>query len=275
MRFVMIRSCLSMALAGLLCLLAASAQAQVSFELAASPSRFELTGRPSGRIGQTLSLFNVGGSQAEVAVRTLDFTFSESGQIGYQEDLSPASCRPWVTLERRSLRIQPRTRGTLRFQVDVPPGTPRGECRFMLAIEGRDPAYQVRMEGQGAQMSMPVAGRIAVAVYVAVDGARPRLELQEFAMRELDGRRVPALTVRNAGDAHSRLDGVLDAVNADGLRFEVVPDGSPILPGQTRVLPLQVRSEPGRPVPSWSVPLKVKGRVEWTEGSFRVDTELR
>ena len=70
------------------------------FEMAISPSRFELSGKGGTRIGQTLDLQNVGNQPTEVAVRTIDWSFSEDGAVSYHDALQPDSCRPWVTLER-------------------------------------------------------------------------------------------------------------------------------------------------------------------------------
>ena len=53
------------------------------------------------------------------------------------------------------------------------------------------------------------------------------------------------LTVSNTGDAHGRLEGSLDAVDNKGRRFELVPEGTPILPGQTRTLALMPKGEDG------------------------------
>ena len=70
------------------------------FEIAVSPSRFELAGKPAGRLGQSLNIFNVGTTPTEVALRTLDWTYSADGNVTYHDELMPGSCRPWVTLVR-------------------------------------------------------------------------------------------------------------------------------------------------------------------------------
>lgn len=263
-------------LAALLGGLVPPAAAQSPFEVAVSPSRFELSGKPGGRVGQSLSIYNVGGNPTEVSIRTLDFDFAEDGQITYLDALSPGSCRPWVTLERRSLRVQPRARSSFRFQVEIPADAPRSECRFMVAIEGREPAYQVRMDGnQGAQLSMPVSGRIAVVVYLAINGAQPKLEVSRLGVVEAEGRRIPSIVVRNSGDAHGRLEGALEAVNARGEKFEMVPDGSPVMPGQTRVLLFQARADSARKTPELVLPLKATGQLEWAQGTFKIDSEFK
>jgi fimbrial chaperone protein len=79
----------------------------VPFEVAISPSRFELQGRNTQRIGQSLEIHNIGNEATEVSVRTIDWSYSEQGNVSYHDDLQPGSCRPWVTLERRTMKVAP------------------------------------------------------------------------------------------------------------------------------------------------------------------------
>ncbi|WP_295371352.1 hypothetical protein [uncultured Pseudacidovorax sp.] len=245
------------------------------FELGAAPSRYELASKPGDRVGQVLDLQNMGNATTELTLRTLDWTYTAEGQIGYHDELLPGSCRPWVTLERRSLKLGPMEKRRFRFQIDVPPDAPRQECRFMIAIEGVEPAYQALVREQGLNLRLPVSGRIAVAVYVAVGGAAPRLVLESAGMREQQGRRQPVVVVRNDGDAHGRLSGSLDARGADGRQQEWLAEGTPVMPGQTRQLLLSPRPEEGivpKPLP---LPVRTTGLLDWEEGSFRVEAEFR
>jgi fimbrial chaperone protein len=251
------------------------AQAQ-SFEVAISPSRFEVTGRPGGRIGQSLNIFNVGPTPTQVQVRTLDWHFSDQGVISYYEDLQPGSCRPWVTLERKVVSVPARSRANFRFQVDVPPDAPRGECRFMLGVEGVEPAHSVQLPGAaGTQLSLPVSGRIAVAVYVMVGGAQPKLEIKQMGVMQVEGQPRAVVTVANTGDAHGRLEGSLEATDSKGQKFELLPEGTPVLPGQTRTLPFHVKAEPNRPAPAIAFPVKAEGQLDWDHGSFKVTMEFK
>ncbi|MBC5785114.1 hypothetical protein H8N03_19360 [Ramlibacter sp. USB13] len=262
-------------LAGALALAAAWPVQAAPFEVAVSPSRFEVAGKPGGRIGQSINIFNVGNTPTEVSVRTLDWTYSAEGNIGYHEELLPGSCRPWVTLERRTVRVPQQGKLAVRFQVDVPAGTPRGECRFMLALEGVEPAYQAQLQGGGASLSLPVSGRIAVAVYVAVDGAAPKLEVRQVGVKAINGKPTPVITVANTGDAHGRLDGGLASVDAKGLKFDLLPEGTPIMPGQTRTLPFAPRAEGQQKAIEYTLPVKSEGQLDWELGSFKVDVEFK
>lgn len=261
------------------CALAAAALPALApaapFEVAVSPSRFEVAGKSGTRLGQSINIYNVGRAPTEVSVRTLDWTYSPEGNVTYHDALQPESCRPWVTLERRTVRVPQQGRLAFRFQVDIPAGTPRGECRFMLAIEGVEPAYQAQLQGGTASLSLPVSGRIAVAVYVAVDGAVPRLEVRQVGVKAINGKPTPAITVANTGDAHGRLEGGLASVDAKGLKFDLLPEGTPIMPGQVRTLPFTPRVESGQKPPEYALPVKSAGQLDWEQGSFKVDVEFK
>jgi len=244
------------------------------FEIAATPSRFEVSTSAGKRLGQSLEISNLGAEATEVSMRTLDWSLSPEGDVTYFDALQPGSCRPWVTLERRTLKVPARGKASFRFQVDPPADAPRGECRFMVAIEGVEPAYRADIQKGGASLALPVTGRLAVVVYVALNGAEPKITLSQVGMKEAGGKRTPVVTVSNEGDAHGRLDGALQAVDARGTEFEMVPDGSPILPGQKRSLVLNARGEGSKPVQP-VYPVKVKGVVDWDKGGFKVEAELR
>lgn len=245
------------------------------FEIAVSPSRFEISGNSGQRVGQSFDIHNVGTAATEVMLRTLDWSYTPDGKITYYDELRPDSCRPWVTLERNTLKIAAKSKQAFRFQVEVPKDAPRGECRFMLAVEGVEPAHRSIIESHGASLSLPVSGRIAIAVYMAVNGAEPRLQMTKVEVKAIQGKRTPAVTITNSGDAHGRLDGALEAVDAQGLAFELVPENTPILPGQTRLLPLSPKSVDNQKAPEVTFPFKAHGTVDWEKGSFKVNAEFR
>lgn len=271
------RACLgaSSACFALVLLLASGLTRAAAFEVAVSPSRFELQAKPTQRVGQSLQVFNLGATPTDVSVRTLDWTYSPEGNIGYVDQLLPNSCRPWVTLERKVIRVLPKTQSNFRFQVDVPADTPRTECRFMLALEGVEAAHQAVIQSGGASLNLPVSGRIAIAVYVKVGGAVSALEVLQTGVSEIAGVRTPVITVINKGDAHGRLEGSLDAVDAKGGKYELLPEGTPILPGQTRTLPFTYRTDIDKKPVAFVYPIKTRGVLDWERGSFKVELEFK
>ena len=275
MRPLLSRLRFALPLLGMVVALCSPATYAGSFEIAISPSRFELSGRNTQRIGQSMDIQNLGSSATEVSVRTIDWTYSPEGHITYHDELLPGSCRPWVTLERKLVRVPARGKAAFRFQVDVPVDAQRGECRFMLAVEGVEPAHKALIENGGASLSLPVNGRIAVAVYMALNGAQPQLEMRSVGVKDVGGTRKPVVTVHNSGDAHGRLDGTLGATDAKNNTFELIPEGTPILPGQTRTLALSPRlaGQTKAADPAW--PLKAQGTLDWDRGAFKVNADFQ
>ncbi len=257
------------------CIATPAAAQSSTFDVGVVPARFELSAKSSERLGQSLEVINQSSQMTELSVRTLDWDFSEKGELKFYDELRPGSCREWVTLQRRTLKVAGRNKATFRFQVDVPANAAIGECRFMLAIEGVQPAFQSMLQNGSASLSLPVNGRIAVAVYVAVNGAQPVFTVQQASMSSFEGQRLPAVTVTNSGNAHGRLEGALDAKDASGQSFELVPDGSPLMPGQTRTLALTPRSLGGAGQIRMTYPVTTSGTLDWDNGSFKVNAEFK
>lgn len=248
----------------------------VPFEVAVSPSRFILSGKSSSRVGQSIEIQNLGAQAIDLLVRTVDWTYSPMGEIGYKEELLPNSCRPWVTLERKTVKVAAASKRAFRFQVDVPADAARSECRFMLTIEGIEPAQRALAESAGGvSLTLPVSARMAIPIYVAVNGAEPKLAMGDVLTRDIGGKRTPVVVVRNSGDAHGRLEGGLDAVDGEGVEFELEPENSPIMPGQTRTIPLSQKKDLRRKAPAVVLPYTAKGTIDWERGSFKVDAVFK
>ena len=134
-------------------------------------------------------------------------------------------------------------------------------------VEGADAA---QVEGT---LNFPVGGRIAVIVYAAIGGAAPRLSAEPAGVRAFNGQQLPQLTVRNAGNAHGRLQGFVNGRDADGKRIELAPADTPILPGETRQVALLPMLEEGAAPITIRYPLQVQGQLE--SGSERLPLDLR
>lgn len=261
-----LRTVFSNGLALLAALVVNGAQAQ-GFSAFVTPPRFELQVQPGERLRQVLEIQHAGLRTGRFRVYTNDWRFRPDQTVEFSDALSPDSCRPWVAVERRELSIEPAARFRYRFEIAVPPGTPPGECRFALMVEGADAA---QVEGT---LNFPVGGRIAVIVYAAIGGAAPRLSMEPAGVRTVNGQQVPQLVVRNTGNAHGRLQGFVNGRDADGKRIELAPVDSPILPGETRQLALMPVLEEGAAPITIRYPLQVQGQLE--SGSERLPLDLR
>jgi hypothetical protein len=249
-------------------LCATLAQAQ-GFAAYISPPRFEVQIQAGQTLRQVIEIQHVGVQTGNYRVYTNDWTFGADNTVTFSEALAPDSCRPWVALERRELSIAPEARYRFRFEITPPPNTPARECRLAIMIEGLDPARVTQ-----DNLNLPVSGRIAVIVYASVGGASPVLEVTGTRVTQVNGQNVPTLQVHNTGNAHGRLDGFLSGRDAAGTVFELAPADTPILPGETRLIPLNlVQAEQAAPPAAIAYPLDVKGVLEW--GKSRLPLEQR
>jgi hypothetical protein len=243
------------------------AQAQ-GFSALISPPRLELQVKPGEVSRQVLEITQVGPSAGRFRVYTADWQLSSTGGVDFSEALQANSCRPWVALEARELTVAGNAKKRYRIEITPPADTALRECRFAVMFEGLDEST-VKQPG----LAFPVSGRIGVIVYATLPGAQPQLEIGAKGLADAAAAtpRLPLLEVRNTGDAHGRLGGLLTGVDAKGQRLELSPSTLPILPGETRRLSLSANLEGGAPVSQINYPLSVKGSIEW--GGKRVPFE--
>jgi hypothetical protein len=227
------------------------------FAAMVSPPRFEVTGKPGETQRHVVEITNADPRAATYKMRTSDWTLGADAVVKLSDALAEGSCRPWVAIERREITVAAGARYRYRFEVTPPPGA-TGECRFALVLEGGG-----EMVEAGKNISIPVNGRIAVIVYVALGDAAPNLDIVRTSVAEREGRQVPLLHVRNTGSAHGRLEGFLEGTDAGGRRIEFTPAGLPILPGETREIALNVAGE-GETRPTVAFPMAIRGTLEWS-----------
>jgi hypothetical protein len=237
-------------------LLPAAAFAQ-GFAAMVTPPRFELDGKPGQTQRQVIEIMNADPQPATYRMRTADWTLEANGLVKLTDALAKDSCRPWVSIERREVTVPAGGRYRYRFEVAPPPGA-SGECRFALVLEGGGETVQA-----GQNVSIPIHGQIAVIVYVSLGDAAPQLEIVRTAVVEREGRKVPLLYVRNSGRAHGRLEGFLDGTDASGRKIDFTPEGLPILPDETREIPLNVAVGEGEARPAIAFPITIRGNLEW------------
>lgn len=234
------------------------------FSVLVSPPRFELHGEPGEVLREYVEINNPGNLPVTFLLRTADWDMTETGAATfYPPELRPGSCRPWTRIERHKIRIPARATKRYRFQIDIPADAQPGECRLAVMIESpREDAVITRAN----TVSIPVQGRIAVVIYVSVGDARPDLVLQDIVIEEVNGQLTPVVILNNRGTAHGRTSGFVDGTDANGQRFEFQVSPLPILPGQTRRVPLQrALLDDETPAP-FTPPLELKGTIEWEDG---------
>lgn len=249
--------------AALLCLLSGNLALAQAFSAQVLPPRFEAEAKAGDVYRNVIEIQNVSNQAVRFIMRTADWTLGEDGSALFEYALAPGSCRPWVGIEAPEVRLDPNSTRRFRFEVNVPAGTPPGQCRFAVMVEG---------EPQANHDGLPVAGRIGVIVYLNIGGAAAQLEVAGVQVVSEEGRDLPALSVRNVGNAHGRLEGFIDGIDAAGRRWTLVPAHNPILPGDTRLIPLRPAADlDADAAKAISFPLTLKGSLDW--GSQRVKVE--
>jgi hypothetical protein len=226
-----------------------------------SPPRFELKGEPGKRTREVIEITNASAQAAKFKLRTAEWTLGPDGAVKFEDALKPASCRPWVALERREITVSPGGKYRYRFEVAPPADAATGECRFAILVEGDETA--VPMAG-GA--SLPIAGRLGVIVYVGIAGAQPELSVAGAKVAKVDQQPLPVVLVKNTGNAHGRLQGFLAGTDAAGKKLEFTPSTLPILPGETRAIPLSLHRERDEGAIAIAYPITIRGKLEWGDG---------
>lgn len=244
--------------------------ADKGFSGGVSPSRFELVSKPGDVVRRSIKIYNLGARPTQFKVRTVDWDYSVDGQISFQDELAANSCREWVALERHKISVvpDPQRPRNFRFEIQIPEDAPAQECRFGLMMEGLADTHTAQFAD--GQVSLPVAGRIAVIVYLGIGGVEPEISIGQLSVRQVNNRQLPVLQVRNEGQAHGRLDADLIANTDDGKRLPLTIATSPILPGQTRFLTLS-------PLAGTELryPLTVKGKIYSDDDSTDIEATLR
>ncbi len=235
------------------------------FSAYVTPPRFELRVQPGTTLRQVFELQQTGNARGQYRVYTNDWIFQPDQTVDFVDALTPESCRPWVAVERREFAVEPGARYRYRFEITPPADTPARECRFAIMVEGRDPTVGGNVQA---------AGRIGIVVYAAVGDAAPRLELADTRVETLNGQATPVLLVRNTGNAHGRLGGFVEGTDDAGQRIEFGPADLPILPGETRRVPLVALGEGKQAAPTVRFPVRIQGKLEWGRNTLALDARF-
>lgn len=238
------------------------------FSALITPPRIEDNVKPGQVYRNVIEITNVSPVSNKYVIESSDWTFNASdASVDFQNELSTNSCRPWVYLESNSINLGPNAKRRFRFEVRVPENAPVQECRFAMLFSGDPDAESLT--------ALPVAGRLAVVVYLRVGNASALLNATSFGKRMVDGQYQPTMTVHNSGNATSRLDGYVDGTDATGKTITFLPTSYPILPGQTNevVLVPQAPSATSA-LPAIAYPLTLKGRVDWEGKNIPVETTI-
>jgi hypothetical protein len=262
-----------LAAAAFAALAAYSGNAAAQFAAFVIPARHELSARPGEVIREILEIGNDAPGPADYRLRTADWNLRADGGVDFVTDtLAPGSCRPWVKLERHTIKVGAKAKRRYRFEVHVPADAPAGLCRFALLIESADDALMVSPLDN---IRIPVQGRIGVIVYVRIGDAKPQLVFERVELRQQSGEYLPVAYFTNKGNAQGRPEGFLSGSDASGKRYEFLVGALPVLPGETRAVPIAPQEDASGSVPRLSPPIRLKGAIEWEGGKKDVEVELK
>lgn len=245
--------------------------AAAGFHGGVSPSRFELSAKPGEVLRRTISVYNLGDRPTQFSIKTADWSMSNQGALSFFDALQQDSCRPWVRLERHKISVVPsRNKPRIfRFEIHVPEDVPRHECRLAIMLDSLGDPYTP--EFANAPLKLPVTGRVGVVVYIAIDGAEPKLVLEDVVKGESNGAQVPQIRVHNQGDAHGRLQAELRAKDASGKIYRLNISSAPIMPDSTRLLSLTPDTPDGGVTPELTFPLSIEGRIFSSSDTFSLE----
>ena len=246
--------------------------AAATFAARISPPNFELNATPGEVVRQVITISNEDSEPAHYQIRTADWSLNASGGViivPADQPLSSGSCRSWTRIERRSLKLGPNSTKRYRFEVHVPENAADGQCRFAVVIAPSPDTVDPLAFGS---FKFPVAGAIAVIVYVTVGDAAPQLEFNGLSRNPSPGKPGPVLGFTNRGNAHARPFGSMAVKDSQGTKAELIVVPFPILPGSAHNIELMVDPEISgiQSLDELAYPLDLKGTVEWDGGSYRV-----
>ena len=160
-----------------------------------------------------------------------------------------------TTLQNATLIVRQGKIVAVGNNIAIPKDAVPRECRFAVMIEG-DP------ETVKGKLEVPVSGRIGVIVYLAVGDVAPNLKILTTGVKNVNGKKMPAIKVSNTGNAHARLEGYAELVDAKGVHWTVVPENFPVLAGETRLIALVPQVEENKPIPELAYPVKITGKLD-------------
>jgi len=242
------------------------------FAVLVAPPRFELHANAGDLVRDHVEITNPGDLPVTFLMRTADWDMTSEGSATfYPPELQPDSCRPWVRIERHKIRLPAQGKKRYRFQIQVPEDAPPGECRVALLVEAPP---EDAVQAQASSMTLPIRGRIAIVIYLAVGGAQPELQIRDMVLELHNGKPRPVVIVENTGNAHGRTAGFVEAIDATGKRFDFVITPLPILAGQTRRVPLYQPTIDDRTPEDYTTPLKISGTLEWGSGKTKIEQHM-
>ena len=236
------------------------------FAALVSPPRIEDDASSGKTYRNIIDFYNVSNERGQFSAQTADWIFdSKTLNVEFTEKLQEGSCRPWVYLESPTIDLPAQGKKRYRLEVRVPENTPAQECRFAILFTG----------SEASQGDVVVSGQLAVVVYLRIDGAQADLHLVDATTKTESGVKVPALVVKNTGNASTRLEGYITRIDSQGKEILFLPKSYPVLPQRTDTLALIPQGINDKtPAPQVSYPVHLKGTIVWGQSKMNIDQSV-
>ena len=224
-----------------------------AFAVEVDPLRLELTAAPRQTVTAALTVVNHREEPVRVTARTGDYRYMLTAQTVPPRDpvrQRLPSAREWLSLEPAELPLAPHASGTLTLTVTLPAEAGQagaGEYVASLLVDERP--EQTTPAGEGTS-TITVVPRVAVPVYLLLDGQTPKGRVAAFAATAGPQRGLVRLllTLANDGAVHLRPTGTVliaddrqEVVHRTGLGRTI-----PIFPQFQEGIPILVPLAAGR-----------------------------
>lgn len=195
-------------------------------QIGLQPTRVEVETAPGTKTRQVVTLSNTNRERpVSVSLHIADWSQDEAGAIAFSPaGESDASAAGWARLPAATLTLAPGQSKQVRIGLATPEALARtGDYRFALV------ASSVQQDTAGTWQKRQIASLFYVTAGKAA--SRPEITGGRLTVTEA-GAPAIGLDLRNTGNAHARLDGVIE-IRGDGgalvsvpVRDLIVPEGA-------------------------------------------------
>jgi hypothetical protein len=204
-----------------------------------SPPKMEFTTKAGKKVKDLIEVKNQDIVPVNLKVYAAGFSIGDDGGLNYSSKKS-YSAEDWIRLVPDTLSIKPDDYNVVRYEIQVPEGTPNGSYTASIQIE------EVKDEPVGLQRAqMQIKGRLAFIIYVNVGKPAYSGTIESFDV-SLDQSNIKfRVRLRNDGNYYIRPQGKI-IIEKDGAKVKEVPyPNLPLLARQARTTEVAIPRDLG------------------------------
>lgn len=211
-----------------------SVHAQKTEGLSISPPSFEINANPGDVLTNTIKVENISDQPITIKAAARNFTaYGEGGQVEITEQGSSYAIASWITMDKASFIVQPKSTEPFTFQIEIPknaePGSHYGAVLFSTDNEAK-------ANGSGAVLTQEIGSLILIKlpgnVYenAKIDSFKPVQTIFR------DPKIMFNALVDNTGNVHIKPYGFITIRNILGVKTQTIEiRGQNILPRTKRL----------------------------------------